>query len=222
MDTIDLTQFKGLPLECGGRIDGTAWVSMGDPLTGPHCQADASEVVSQPLAELAATRDDLAVRTGQLQASRRMLDEAKQERDALKAELETLRKAAATPAQLDEIARLLSEGEHGEALQELRKMHGLVNRFVCPACADVCAFTRGGRCSKCGSEVQARVVVEQPEAAIAPASHTDRIVCPQCKAVQVATVQHTQPFFSYAHECSCGYWITESEWERVEANKEGN
>ena len=43
--------------------------------------------------------------------------------------------------------------------------------------------------------------------------HTETIRCPKCGHNQVAKVDHTQPFYSYAHECSCGYWITESEWE---------
>jgi hypothetical protein len=45
--------------------------------------------------------------------------------------------------------------------------------------------------------------------------HAERIKCPKCGTIQDASVQHTVPFWSYAHECPCGYWITESEWENV-------
>lgn len=46
-------------------------------------------------------------------------------------------------------------------------------------------------------------------------SHTETIKCPKCNAVQTATVEHTIPFYSYVHDCECGYTIMESEWERV-------
>ena len=44
-------------------------------------------------------------------------------------------------------------------------------------------------------------------------SHTEKIICPECNNVQTATVDHTFPWYSYVHECECGYVITESEWE---------
>jgi hypothetical protein len=46
--------------------------------------------------------------------------------------------------------------------------------------------------------------------------HEERIICPQCESEQLATVIHTWPWYSYVHECTCGYIIMESEWERVE------
>lgn len=49
--------------------------------------------------------------------------------------------------------------------------------------------------------------------------HTETITCPKCGLAQDAVVEHTVPFNSYAHECACGYWITESEWERQTALK---
>ena len=45
--------------------------------------------------------------------------------------------------------------------------------------------------------------------------HSERIRCPQCGSEQRAVVLHTEPFWSYVHPCDCGYWIGESEWERV-------
>jgi len=45
--------------------------------------------------------------------------------------------------------------------------------------------------------------------------HTERIICPSCHKEQVATVEHTWPFYSYVHFCECGYTIMESEWEKV-------
>jgi hypothetical protein len=46
-------------------------------------------------------------------------------------------------------------------------------------------------------------------------THAERIICPSCKKVVEATVEHTWPFYSYVHFCECGYTIMESEWERV-------
>lgn len=46
-------------------------------------------------------------------------------------------------------------------------------------------------------------------------SHIERIICPNCRSVCLARVEHTQPFYSYVHECQrCKYMITESVWER--------
>ena len=43
-------------------------------------------------------------------------------------------------------------------------------------------------------------------------THEELIICPDCLSVECASVEHTLPFFSYVHECRCGYLITESEW----------
>lgn len=43
--------------------------------------------------------------------------------------------------------------------------------------------------------------------ALYPVSHTETLTCPQCGQPQVVKVIHTVPFHSYAHECSCGYWM---------------
>lgn len=48
-------------------------------------------------------------------------------------------------------------------------------------------------------------------------THIEKIRCPKCGTIQNGTVEHLTPFYSYVHECChCGYWITESEWEKVE------
>ena len=39
------------------------------------------------------------------------------------------------------------------------------------------------------------------------------IRCPKCGKIQKAIVKHKFPFDDYTHECECGYWIQESEWE---------
>ncbi len=49
---------------------------------------------------------------------------------------------------------------------------------------------------------------------------TERIKCPQCDHVQDAEVwkDDWMPFPVYVHDCeSCGYTITESEWEKVKS-----
>lgn len=44
-------------------------------------------------------------------------------------------------------------------------------------------------------------------------SHTEQIICPNCGAKQTAVVEHTEPWWSYVHQCDrCGYIIMESEW----------
>lgn len=49
-----------------------------------------------------------------------------------------------------------------------------------------------------------------------PLSHTEIIKCPECSKIQSANVKHTQPFYSYVHECiKCKYIIMESEWVTV-------
>lgn len=51
----------------------------------------------------------------------------------------------------------------------------------------------------------------KPEAAL---SHTELIVCPECNQEELATVEHTEPFWTYVHHCSqCGHCILESEWQ---------
>jgi len=48
-------------------------------------------------------------------------------------------------------------------------------------------------------------------------SHIESIVCPKCSHIEDATVDHTQPWYSYVHTCTaCGYIIMESEWESVD------
>lgn len=46
-------------------------------------------------------------------------------------------------------------------------------------------------------------------------THTEQIECPECGSLQNATVEHTQPFWTYIHECNCGHTIMESEWDVV-------
>jgi len=63
------------------------------------------------------------------------------------------------PPALEEIARLLNGGEHAEALKELRRMHGLVDRFVCTNCGDISSSTGPGFvCRECGGYLTTRVV----------------------------------------------------------------
>ena len=45
--------------------------------------------------------------------------------------------------------------------------------------------------------------------------HYERIICPECDKVETGKVEHTDPWWSYVHTCSCcGYVIMESEWEK--------
>jgi hypothetical protein len=47
-------------------------------------------------------------------------------------------------------------------------------------------------------------------------THQEMIVCPGCMSPELATVEHTVPWWSYVHECGvCRHMITESEWTRV-------
>lgn len=49
-------------------------------------------------------------------------------------------------------------------------------------------------------------------------SHQEEIICPNCGSVEIATVEHSFPWWTYFHICSkCEYVIMESEWSR---NKE--
>lgn len=46
--------------------------------------------------------------------------------------------------------------------------------------------------------------------------HLEFIECPQCLNIQDAPVGHTQPVYSYTHDCRyCGYTILESEWNNA-------
>lgn len=50
--------------------------------------------------------------------------------------------------------------------------------------------------------------------------HEETIVCPECAAIERATVIHTVPWYSYVHECTkCGFIIMESDWA-IAATKE--
>ena len=119
----------------------------------------------------------------------------RKERDELKAELDKWRKEA----QQGTAVGLAKCGNCGWAglRAELRHAVSLTN-------AD-----DWWECPECGKSAEG-----QP----APASHAERIVCPQCKAVQVATVAHGAYFDTRVHNCAgCGHVIMESEWENEEA-----
>lgn len=48
-------------------------------------------------------------------------------------------------------------------------------------------------------------------------SHVEIIRCPDCGICQKAIVEHTFPWWDRTHCCiECGFWIMESEWERIE------
>ncbi|HEY0108015.1 MAG TPA: hypothetical protein VGB67_00220 [Fibrella sp.] len=50
-----------------------------------------------------------------------------------------------------------------------------------------------------------------------PDGHSETIRCPNCQAIELATVEHTAPWFSYVHTCSrCNHIIMESEWDRID------
>lgn len=51
---------------------------------------------------------------------------------------------------------------------------------------------------------------------------TQTIQCPECKSIQQATVEHTVPWPTYIHECSCGHLIMESEWNLIKNEKYAN
>jgi hypothetical protein len=45
----------------------------------------------------------------------------------------------------------------------------------------------------------------------------ERIMCPNCGAIETARIESTEIFDSYVHHCSkCGHIILESEWEKVD------
>lgn len=48
-------------------------------------------------------------------------------------------------------------------------------------------------------------------------SYFEKIQCPECDKIQLAEVKESHPFTIYIHDCeSCGYVITESDWNIVE------
>jgi len=51
--------------------------------------------------------------------------------------------------------------------------------------------------------------------------HIEQIECPECGKRQIATVLHTEPWWSYVHHCvSCKYTIMESEWVLINTEDE--
>jgi len=53
------------------------------------------------------------------------------------------------------------------------------------------------------------------------ASHEESIQCPGCNSIQLATVQHTQPFATKIHHCTnCEYIIMESDWCKINPNEQ--
>jgi hypothetical protein len=49
-------------------------------------------------------------------------------------------------------------------------------------------------------------------------THKELIICPECENRQWAIVEHTEPFYTYIHNCPvCKYVITESDWNVVKA-----
>ena len=66
-------------------------------------------------------------------------------------------KCEPTQEALEEIARLLNDGKHAEAVKELRRMHGL--KFVCTNCGDISSSAGPGFvCRECGGYLTTRVV----------------------------------------------------------------
>jgi hypothetical protein len=48
----------------------------------------------------------------------------------------------------------------------------------------------------------------------------EKIICPHCQSVELATVERAEPFNVYLHECQqCSHIIMESEWEPYEEPK---
>lgn len=45
---------------------------------------------------------------------------------------------------------------------------------------------------------------------------TETIQCPECKEIQQAIVEHTDPWPTKIHHCKCGHVIMESDWNVVE------
>jgi acetone carboxylase gamma subunit len=47
--------------------------------------------------------------------------------------------------------------------------------------------------------------------------HSETIKCPECGKVQRAIVEHSEPWYTYVHDCiGCGYTIMESEWWKMD------
>lgn len=47
-------------------------------------------------------------------------------------------------------------------------------------------------------------------------THLELIRCPECGSHEQAAVEHSFPWWSYAHHCTkCNFIITESDWERI-------
>jgi uncharacterized Zn finger protein len=45
--------------------------------------------------------------------------------------------------------------------------------------------------------------------------HYEIIKCPECGRHEVAEVLHTVPWYTYIHNCTCGYIIMESELDKI-------
>jgi len=43
------------------------------------------------------------------------------------------------------------------------------------------------------------------------------IICPNCGAIELVTIEETVPFWTYIHDCKCSYTIMESEWQTAKA-----
>ena len=44
------------------------------------------------------------------------------------------------------------------------------------------------------------------------------IICPNCGAIELATIEETVPFWTYIHDCAkCNYCTMESEWQTAKA-----
>ena len=44
-------------------------------------------------------------------------------------------------------------------------------------------------------------------------SHQETILCPECGSIENATVEHTEPWYTYIHNCkNCDFIIMESDW----------
>jgi len=43
------------------------------------------------------------------------------------------------------------------------------------------------------------------------------IECPNCRSIELAEIKETIPFWTYIHDCKCGYTIMESDWQKAKA-----
>ena len=66
-------------------------------------------------------------------------------------------------AKLEQIAKLLTDGESTEALRQLREIHGLVDSFQCKKCTLTRLQSFGFRCPTCGGVMKLKVIVEKRE-----------------------------------------------------------